>query len=419
MEMTEKQYADLVEKIGKDGAQLIDKKLGGAKGEIAEIVKNAIKGVYATPQEMEAAVNAALTEVKATLTRLEGIATKQGEDLNNIKDKTTSQKVGKTLEEVLTEVAPKVKALFNQGMGNIEIPLSQIALKTAGLVSIGNTIQPMTPPPNSPYLPGIGNSLELFEIINNPNFAVNFVDMGRTNLAFLPWANQTTTEGGATAVQEGALKPLWNPRFKVEMSEAKKIAAMATITEEFDQDLPGFTTLVKRLLMDEVMRKFDDAIYAAVIAVAPGFSITGLNGQIDDANLWDAIGAGLAQVSKNNYVANFIGLNPITMWRVWMTKTAVERQYQSPPFLGKIMDKLAESNKVAENYALIGDLNQYKVDIYKEPMLKVGWNNDDFQRNQFSVVAEIRYHNYISDIRKVGLVYYNLNTIRSQIDSGS
>jgi hypothetical protein len=52
-------------------------------------------------------------------------------------------------------------------------------------------------------------------------------------------------------------------------------------------------------------------------------------------------------------------------------------------------------------------------------VLKVGFNSDDFQRNQFSVIAEVRYHDYISNNRKAALVYDQLTRIKALIDSGS
>jgi hypothetical protein len=80
---------------------------------------------------------------------------------------------------------------------------------------------------------------------------------------------------------------------------------------------------------------------------------------------------------------------------------------------------MREGNKVAEGYALVGDINQYNVDTYKNMVLKVGYNSDDFRRNQFSVIAEVRYHDYISDNRKDALLYDELDRIVSLIDSGS
>jgi HK97 family phage major capsid protein len=294
-------------------------------------------------------------------------------------------------------------------------------LKTAGSTSIGNSIQPMTPPPNSPYLPAAAplDASNFFGIMYNPNFIINYVNRGSTNFSMLPWVNETSVEGAAAAVQEGAQKPLWNTRFKVEMSTAKKIAAMSTITEEFDQDLPGFTTIVKRLLTEEVARKWDDAIYAAVIGVAKLYTITGLNGKVDDANLYDALRSAIAQIGKNNFNANFIGVNPVTGALIEMQKSATDRLYLVPPFIQRLQSMMREGNKVAEGYALVGDINQYNVDTYKNMVLKVGYNSDDFRRNQFSVIAEVRYHDYISDNRKDALLYDELDRIVSLIDSGS
>jgi HK97 family phage major capsid protein len=279
----------------------------------------------------------------------------------------------------------------------------------------------MTPPPNSPYLPAAAplDATNFFGIMYNPNFIINYVNRGSTNFSMLPWVNETSVEGAAAEVQEGAQKPLWNTRFKVEMSTAKKIAAMSTITEEFDQDLPGFTTIVQRLLTEEVARKWDDAIYAAVINVAKLYTITGLNNKVDDANLYDALRSAIAQIGKKNFNANFIGVNPVTGALIEMQKSATDRLYLVPPFIQRLQSMMREGNKVAEGYALVGDINQYNVDTYKNMVLKVGYNSDDFRRNQFSVIAEVRYHDYISDNRKDALLYDELDRIVSLIDSGS
>jgi hypothetical protein len=88
-------------------------------------------------------------------------------------------------------------------------------------------------------------------------------------------------------------------------------------------------------------------------------------------------------------------------------------------FPQEISPKLVTANKVAANYALSGDLKQFKVDIYKDFTLRVGWINDDFIKNQFVIVGELRYHAYISDNRKKAIVYDNLDTIIAAIRSGS
>jgi hypothetical protein len=371
--------------------------------------------------EFEAFKKEQMQPIADQLKKLEEIMKEQGTVINALKENTPAQP--KTLEGVLSdpEIIKQIKAVLKAGNGIVEIALNDIVIKTPGVTSIGNTVQPMTPAPNSPFLPAAGpvNATNFFGIMYNPNFIINYVNRGRTNFAFLPWVNETSVEGGADFVQEGAQKPLFNTRFKVQMSEAKKIAVMTTITEEFDQDLPGFTTIVERLLREEVTRKWDDEIYLAVIAASTGYTMTGLDGEIDSANYWDAIRALIAQVGKNNFNANFIGVNPVTSALIDMQKSDEDRLYLVPPFAPRINAILREGNKVEEDKALVGDINQFNVDVYKDLVLKVGYNMDDFRRNQFSVVAELRYHDYISDNRKKAIVYSDLSELVARLHSGS
>lgn len=418
--LTEQQFNDLVSKVGNEAATKIKDQFATSEKSINDKIEDVRKGMM-TSADFNTFKAEELSKVSEKLQQVEDILKEQGTVLNTLKDNNPA--APKTLEDLLSdpETIKQIKAVQKAGNGVIEIPLSNIVVKTAGSQSIGNTIQSMTPPPNSPYLPAAAplDATNFFGIIYNPNFIINYVNRGRTNFALLPWVNETSVEGAATQVQEGAAKPLWNTRFKVEMSQAKKTAAMSVITEEFDQDLPGFTTIVQRLLTETVARKWDDDVYTAVIAAASAYTMTGLNGQVDDANLYDALRAMIAQVGKNNFNANFIGINPVTSALVEMQKSATDRLYLLPPFLQRIQSLLREGNKVTEGAALVGDITQYNVDVYKDMVLKVGYNSDDFQRNQFSTIAEVRYHDYISTNRKTALVYDTLTRIRTLIDSGS
>ncbi len=414
--MTPEQLKELEKQFGAQASAKIKEESDAMEKRINEKNETLIKGLMKA-EEFEAFKAGEIAALNKQLKTLEDAAKAQGDKMNELIENGKTPAKGKTLDDVIQAQVPELKKIQKAGTGLIEIDM-----KTAGITSIGNSIQAMTPPPNSPYLPGIGpGALELFGITYNPNFIMNFVDMGQTNQSRLAWLNETSVEGAAAAVQEGAAKPAWNTRFKVEMSIAKKIAALTTITEEFEDDLPGLGTAVRRLLQDEVMRKFDDALQTAIIAIATaqGYNITGLNFKVDDSNYWDGIFAGIIQIGVKNYIPNFIGINPVTLGLTMMTKAGGDRQYVMPPFLAMIQNKLRESNKVTAPNVLIGDITQYKVDMYKNLVLKLGFNNDDFGRNQFSVVAELRYHDYISDNRKPALTYYNLDTIVAQIDSGS
>lgn len=418
--LTEQQFNDLVSKVGNEAATKIKEQFATSEKGMNEKIDAVQKGMMTT-KDFDTFKAEEIAKVNEQLLKVENILKEQGTVLNAMKENTPVQP--KTLEQLISEpeTLQAIKGVQKAGTGNIEISLAGVAFKTAGSQSVGNSVQAMSNPPNSPFLPTVNvlDAANFYGIVYNPNFIINYVSRGRTNTSRLAWVNETSVEGAPTQVQEGAPKPMWNTRFKVEMSEAKKTAAMSTITEEFDQDLPGFTTIVQRLLTETVGRKWDDDVYTAVIAAASAYTMTGLNGQVDDSNLYDALRAMLAQVGKNNYNANFIGINPVTGALVEMQKSATDRLYLTPPFLQRLQSIMREGNKAAEGYALVGDISQYNVDVYKDMVLKVGYNLDDFQRNQFSVIAEVRYHDYISTNRKPSLVYDQLTRIRTLIDSGS
>lgn len=357
---------------------------------------------------------AKVNEQLATIEKLEGVIKEQGNKINQVLEKSAPN--SKTFEQWIIEQAPLIKELRTS---NKMVEFTASALKAAGVTSISGSIQDMTSPPGSPYAPGIGGpDLEIFNIARNPNFILNQVDLGRTDKARLAWANETSEQGLPAEVLEGAAKPEIQNIFQVEISQSKKIAAYYEITEEFNDDLPNFATNIRRLLETRVLRGWDDAIQAAVIAASTAYSAAPLNGSIPFANYWDAIYAMLAQVRVNNYIPNTVDIHPYTNVKMQGDKTR-EGIYLLPSFKDEIQRMLLQGNKISVDNALVGDLKQYKVDVYKEFVIKIGWINDNFITNKFCVLGEIRYHRYISDARKTAIINGNLGNIRGLLDGGS
>lgn len=352
-----------------------------------------------------------INEVLAKVSKMEEASKAQGEAIQKIqlqKGAENSKSIEQFIEEQLGDTK-KMKDLRSSGKC---IEFTGAELKAAGVQSIAGTI-----PTASPYAPGPSGPLDIFNVQRNPNFITSKVDLGKSNQSILAWANELETiEGGAGLVDEGAQKPQVQHKFEVETSKAKKVAGWVKLTEEFDQDLPNFATNVRRMLQDDVYRAWDDQIQTDVIAAARPFEITALNGQIASANYYDALLALLGQVGSYNYPANTLALN-------WLTNVVLKTQKNDnrtpilPAFAGDIEGLQTFANKMAFKNVLAGDLKQYKVDIYKDFVLKIGWVNDDFITNQFVVLGEMRYHSYISSARKKALAYDNLDTIISKITS--
>lgn len=408
--MTPEQLDSLKKEVGTQVAEKIKESSDKAEKALNDKMLEVKQGIVKM-EDFEKFKTDTMAPLQEQLKALETVAKDQGNKINELLEKAPAN--SKTFEQFIEEKKDVLKDLFSSGK---MVQFTGKELKAAGITSIGGSVNPQSNVPSSPYAPGIGGAdLEIFDIARNPNFITNRVDLGRTDTARLAWINEVDYQGLPAQVLESGTKPLTQHKFQVELSQAKKIASYIQLTEEFQDDLPGLATTVRRMLQNDVIRAWDDAIQKDVQDNSRPFNITGFNGKVFDSTMYDAIGAMLAQVGFYNFQANGIFMNPIELWRTFMSKDTQGR-YLLPPFMDRINPLLAEANKVALGFAMVGDFKQYKVDVYKDFVLKMGWINDDLIKNQFSIVGEIRYHSYISDARKNALVYNDISYIQTAIN---
>lgn len=396
---------DLLEKVGKEATDATKAAIKGAEDALNAQFETLKKGGM-TQAEFDSFKKETLEPINTKLAALDEIPAavkKQGEEMAKLIGKGTPN--SKTFYEFMEEKKEAIQGFYKTGTGMLEITGAQ--LKAAGVSTIGTSI-----PTASPYAPGIsGAPLEIFEIARNPNYITSKVNLGRTNQSRLAWINELDLQGAVALVTEGNLKPLTQHRFTVETSVAKKAAAYFGITEELQDDIPGLATMIQRMLQQDVLRFWDDTVQADVIAAATPYNITQLNGKIQAANYFDAFLALVAQVGYYNFTPNTVAMNYLTMVLEQAGVKTTQNEYLLPSFAKMLDDMTNYANKVQTSYGLVGDLKQFNVDIYKDFVLKIGWVNDDLIRNQYSVVGEIRWHDYISTARKTAIAYDNLDTI--------
>lgn len=413
--MNPEELKQIEETFGKQAKDEVAQQVAAAEKRINDKYGDVTKGLM-TAQSFEDWKKESLEPLNKTLERLESAQKTQGDKITASLENAAPN--SKTIEDfIINDIAPKMGELRQAGK---YIEFSSAQLKAAGVQTVTGTIEPMVSVPSQPYAPGIGGEvLSIFEIEQNPNFITSRINLGRTNASRLAWANETVREGAPAAVAEGALKPQIQHKFIIETSVAKKIAGWVEMTEEFEQDLPQFATVVRRMLNQDIIRGFDDAIQIDVIAAARPYEITGLDEDIQSANYWDAALAMLAQVGYYNYIPNTLAINWLTNVVMKTLKSAQDFHYLNPPFVAEIQRMLVYANKVANKYALGGDLTQFNVDIYKDFYIKAGLINDELIYNKFAIVGELRYHSYISDVRKKALVYDSLGRVAGVINGSA
>lgn len=429
--MDEKQFKELVDKMAKDAEPKFTAMQADAQAKLDKFInENKFLGEKEFQEKMKAFSAEVIAPVTTKASQLEDALRIQGELLNGMKESQVPA-ADKTLEDIITENTPKIKEIQQAGTGFIKISLKGINLNTglggnkaaAGISSIANVVVAPGSSPTNPYAPGLNNTpLTVYDILRNPNFVSNYTNNGRTNASRVAWINETALNGLPGITAEGGAKPLTSRTFQVEYSQAKKIAAMITLTDEFDQDLPYLSQQVQTLLRLDVLRAFDDQIQLDVINNSTPFSFAGamapLSGKIYDATYFDALLAMRTQVRLANFIPNISLINPVLYAKTQMSKDTVGRyNYPSDDFLAKL--NMVEGNKIWQDMAIVGDLQQFNVLVYEDFVLKIGFNLDDFSKNQFSVVGEIRFHDFISSARKLGIVYGDAKWIAEQMTSAS
>jgi len=430
MPLDAKEFEELHKKIKADTEEAFQKSNTELQKNVETRVNAAVEKAMAgsiSKSEMEAEVKKATDEYSKKATDLEQKLHDQGEVLRGMKEKMDiKQEERKTIliEDIVKENAPALKKLQKDGSGFITVNV-----KAAGITSVSNSIQAMTSPPTSPYAPGLGNQpLTLYDILRNPNFVSNYVNTGNTNASVMAWINETSLQGLPAITAEGGQKPLTQRQFQVEFSRAKKIAAYIQLTDEFDKDLDYLSSEVRRLLQTDVLRAYDDQIQQDVINNATPFSfnanslgnnsLVALQHAIYDATYWDALMTLQTMIRLANFIPNVSLINPVLWTKMMSAKDTVGRyNYPAQEVINAINP--IQGNKIFQDNAISGDLKQFNVMVYEDFQLKMGWINDDLIRNQFTIVGEIRFHDYISAARKAAIVYANAKWVAEQINSAS
>jgi glycosyltransferase involved in cell wall biosynthesis len=164
----------------------------------------------------------------------------------------------------------------------------------------------------------------------------------------------------------------------------------------------------------------NDLILVDMIAAATPYANPALVGQIDDADNYAAIAAASGQLSNLFYSANILVMNN-NQGIVSATTKGNDGQYINPAnVLNEITGggnlRMIKHPAVGFNKFFLGDGNVYHVDLRGDVIVRIGYNLDDADRNQYSLYVEQFFFSYIETSKRPGLVYGDFATIKAAIE---
>lgn len=260
----------------------------------------------------------------------------------------------------------------------------------------------------------------------------DYLPKGRSSSAAYSWVNKKkdADTGEAAFIGPGVAKPGISFKLEREVSNAKKIAVSDKLAIELLDDVDGMESYVKNEMTYQLRAKANTTMMTATLSstvpagiqtVSTTYSLAGV--KTSNPNNFDCIRAAVAQLA----VGFFAGLpvtvfiNPVDAANMDLTKAISQGQYLMPPFSTSDGRRVAgavivEDNNVAVGYFQAACLDLFKVLMYKDMTINLGWEMDDFTKNLVTYICEMRLHSFHSENDANAFIYDTFANVKALID---
>lgn len=403
-----------------------------ASGEFTDKDKNFVGGIYEACRSMfegngsqvkKEDIDTAIRDaMSGSDTKIEGLETSIREMLQDIAQVKTTQSGNGNEESSIRSQYEKLSSTDEFKKNVREGKNFSIELRAATTMTTANAT-------NAKHLlryeviPGIQ------EAPREDNAILPVVMKGGTNSRTIYWVNRVNKEGGSAFIAEGTLKPLMDWEYNEESSEAKKIAVRTKVSTEMLFDNPYMESEIRMLMQRDLMDVTNEKLLTGlgnateikgITVGAAGYTGTGLDGTIIQANNVDAIRAGILQLRLLNYRPDVLLINPTEAASLDLLKTETGHYIRIEVEGILRMVRIIETANIPIGKLLLLDSARWFVRVYEQLRLEFGWENDDFSKNLVTVIAEMRLHSWQNSIDAGSVLYDDFATIKAalQVTSG-
>lgn len=273
----------------------------------------------------------------------------------------------------------------------------------------------------------------------NDNPLVALCTTIRTNKASFPYTETSPKEGDYAFVAEGVEKPQIDFKWDVRYAEPFKIAAYEIFTEEVVRDIPRLMDTAKGFLKDKHDLFKANAVYfsagtAGIPTGATVYARTFVAGDMADAltdtTIMDVINACVTDIYTTHnyadelpYMPNLVLLNPVDFFinlqaakdnNRWALYGGVSL-FNSYKIGGMT---IMPWEKIPAGKIFVGDMSKYNISNWVRYSVRMGYINDQFITNKFTMVGESRSHYFVKNFDEQAFIYDDIATIQAAIDSG-
>jgi HK97 family phage major capsid protein len=395
------------------------------------------------PEEIQKMLDDKFTAVQTELkTAREQGATKV--ELEKLIDKieVSGNALDSFIESQKTSVVKNYMAQFNEFLGTNKDKLDEIKLNKAGTIeftpkavgdiSRGSGTQGAGTVPNV-----MMNNLGSFDL-RDDSALLGLATVTSTNSPALAYTELIPKEGGYAFVAEAGTKPQTDFKWENRQVTPYKTAAYEVLSEESVTDVARLESVAREYLSKtHDLKKVNQLYFGGGTGNDPsGATVTGRTfvstGMVDKfalgtSNFMDVVNAIITDVYRTqaytdqaHFQPNIVLINPIDFFLNLVGAKDGEGLPLYPQ--AGLFNEVRIGGVVIRPWItipagkiLVADMKKMNVVNYVPFSIRVGWINDQFITNEFTMVGESRYYQYVKNLDAAAFVYDDIATVQAAI----
>jgi len=402
---------------------LVDKKAHDSMIRQKEILDAISEQKKISDSESKEVIERLENELKSVKDNLDEFSLK----VQSITEQKNSKNMEKTILDSIVENIDKIKSVFKQGSGVVDIYTE----KAVDIIATTNA----TNPDGIPELVGVQMANPSNVNLKAPS-VVDMMNTVPTSLSAYPYTEVVPKDGDYAFVAEKGLKPQIDFAIETRYATPVKIAAYEHLTTESTQDIPNLMSIAR-----DFLRKKHDLFKEKGLLNGDGLGVNAkgvtsygrafvagsMANTLSVVNFMDVVNAGITDIftthnyqDETPYRANVVLVNPIDFFiKLVSAKDANGLPlYPTASLFNKVVlggVTIMPHEDIAVGKIFIGDLTKYNITNYVGYTVRIGWINDDFIRNQFVMVGESRFHAFVKNLDKQAFIYDDIAVIEAAL----
>lgn len=276
--------------------------------------------------------------------------------------------------------------------------------------------------------------------LRNDNDLMNLMTVSTTNTPNATYSEMIPKDGDYSFVSEGGVKPKIDFRWENRYPKPKKAAAYEVLTEEAVTDYSRLESIARQYL-----QKQHDLFKVNGLFFAPGtgdlptgatvYGRTFVAGDMADrfpngsTKFMDHVNAAITDVyttqnfvNEAEYMPNVVMISPIDFFIEFQAaKDGDGLPLYPQASLFNVVNiggvTIRPWTKIPVGKIFVADMSKYNVVNYVPFSIRIGWINDQFITNKFTMLGESRYFQYVKNLDQAAFIYDDIATIKAAIEA--